>query len=168
MTLATTEVHEFTFADLADSFGYRVVPLTSKRGSALHYVTRDEKDRTVIGPVRHKRRKTAAKKAVRYERFASNEELTQHLRATQDNQERALLKGMQTTNLSEMMKKMVQADKPKATGFMAKARNWVSEHFWDETFHKRCQQLLLTVLLAVLVTGCTIIIGKAVVWTLVH
>lgn len=165
MSITATEM---TFEQMVENFGYRVDSLLD---GTRHYITKDERERAVVGPVRHKktwRNKRNSKVAQTFERIATTDELSEQLAQASKMQELTFLKGLETIRLSEAFKGSGKPAKKEGVGRVRSAWNWAVERFWDEEYHKRCQQVLLTVMLTAFTAGSLVIIGKAVVWAVMN
>ena len=176
MTVATLEemftVPEHPAAEWGERYGYYEETVHGRR----MYVTKDDNARAIVGPKRHrargvlalgrKRRRTAAQpNPGALERTITLEDVRTEVGRTLARTAQQLEESMTTVDFSKIAGVFTYPTPPtpqKKVGMFKRVRNWFTERFYDEEWHKGAQRLAMTVLLwAFTLTAITVFVKGA-------
>jgi len=178
VTVATLEelftVPEHPAAQWGERYGYYEETVHGRR----MYVTKDDNARAIVGPKRHrargfmalgrKRRRTEAQpNPGALERTITPYDVHSEIRQTMARTAQQLQQSMDTVDFSKIRDCFSFPAPPppqKKVGMFKRVRNWFTERFYDEEWHKGAQRLAMTVLLWAFTLTAIAVFVKGALW----
>lgn len=133
-------VSTLSFEDMVAEFGVRKDTV----GGRVHYITKDEKERAVVGPIHHRRTRATIKAL---EQVQTPDDLLKLI-----DKETAAIADAPTITLPT-----------RKVSRMKRLMNWTTEHFWDSEYHKRVRQVIINSLLAGATVGTLALMAELIV-----